>query len=177
MPAVAKSPITLLVEALAELSVLKSVGIRLYAGMQHLAQATAPRRIVFYPTDGTYTYPLPASRVSSAAPPLAMNDQQVAAHLWAASLDDAWDMQQRLLQALATHTAAGGPLFLHDKIQWSTDEDTSLQGVAATVFFRLQLPITRAAEGTATIVQVDESTRIVNPATGGEQAGPTITIT
>lgn len=175
--AAAKSPITALVEAIADSSLIKGVGVAVYFGVAEMARTDADRRIVIYCAEGAYVFPELATRRNSAPPPLADVDQHMIAKVWAENHDEAWDIQRRFFQALYQNTKAGGPLYKHGSPEWPTIADTSEQGEALTIRFRLQLPLERIAETTATITTVIETTAIENPATGDTTAGPTITIT
>lgn len=155
---------------------LKGAGIRVALGRQELARTTATRRIVFVPVDGPYMPPDRERERHTAAPVLATVDQAMVARIWGASIDDAWDIQQRLFQALNEYVAAGGYRFRHEGHQWDTDPDTSEQGEALQVRFHLMLPIDRAAGTSTTVATVNATTAIVSPITGGTTAGPTIDV-
>jgi len=178
MAHVAKSPITVWFETLREVALLKTAQISMYLGAEHLTRTTAARRIVFYPTGGTFRYPEVDRRRNTAEPPLADSEEEMAAKIWAESLDHAWDIRSRLIQSLKQYTAEGGRGYRIDgnRTEWGTSPDSE-QGEALTMTFRLVLPIERIADDEATIATVVETTQLRNPATGDATAGPTITIT
>jgi hypothetical protein len=176
---VEKSPFTLFVEALRQVSYVKAARIPLHLGADKTPETSAPRRVVFVPVTGSFAFPQVARRTNTAAPPLADSDERIAAKIWAASLDDAWDIRRRLLQAIHNRTANGGYAYKLDgeSTQWLPSEDTNTQGESCTVFFVLTLPIERVDETTAEAETVEQETALVNPDTAVEEAGPTITIT
>lgn len=172
-----QSPLTTFAAAIAATSAIRSAGVRVFLGRQELVRTTAPRRIVFVPVAGTYKQPTQQRGINVAEYVLATVEQGMGARIWAQSIDDAWDIQQRLIQALNVYTSEGGYRFLLDGPTWDTDADTGEQGEALTLAFRLILPVERPAESSVVIDTVIESTLIVNPATEDEEAGPTVTIT
>lgn len=168
------SPITQFVLDLADESALKSAGVKLLLGRAELARTTAARRIVWVPVGGPYAAPDTERERHSAAPVLAVVRQTMVGRIWGESIDDVWDIHQRLLQALNSYVAAGGVRFDHEAIQWETEADTSEQGEALEVKIVLRLPVTRAAESTQTIAEVSAQTKIVNAATEVEEDGPLV---
>lgn len=178
MPAVAKSPITTLCEALNDSPLLRLARVPVYLGRDKLGQASGPRRIVVYCAGGSYVPPELAQRRNSAPPPLADLDQSMVAKIWAEGHDEAWDIQRRFFQALYRNSGRGGPLYRHGTADDDSEDDSSTQGEALTIRFRLVLPIERVDESEATIATVTNATYLVDPADSeDEQAGPTITIT
>jgi hypothetical protein len=178
MPHVEQSPITVWFNAIREIALLKTQSLPMYLGAEHLKKSTGPRRIVFFPTEGAFRYPEPDRRRNTTAPPLADDECEMSARIWAESLDHAWDIRSRLIQSLKQYTAEGGRGYRVDgnRTAWGQSPDSE-QGEACTMTFRLVLPIERVADDEATIATVVESTQLRNPATGDATAGPTITIT
>lgn len=102
MPA-PKSPVTVLAETLQAMPALQTLqGLRVLAGKNSLPLAGAPPRIVLFPVEAGYQ--AAADNVQA----LVDIDIKIVAHLWASSLDEAWDLRQRYIQALKQQ-AIGNP--------------------------------------------------------------------
>lgn len=130
---VAKSPITLLAEALEQREELKG-RCKVLAGVDALARSSAPPRIVLFPTVGTYVAPTDVETITDLT-------QQLTAHVWGVSLDDVWDLQVRLFRALNSHATGGGPWWKPQSITWEDKPDTSNQGLACEVDFQVRFAI------------------------------------
>lgn len=178
MSNVPESPITAFVRELGDQSTLSSVGVDVRLGAAALLDTTSPRRqIVVYPAVGTYAPPDRERERHTADPVLASVDQGMVAAIWGESIDDAWDLQQRLFQALNTYVAAGGYRFKHEGCLWDeTPPDSSNQGEALTIRFRLLLPIQRPSETTVEVESAQSTTALVSPITGDATSGPTIDV-
>lgn len=173
-----ESPITAFARDLGQQSAIKGAGVRVVLGAAELAKTTSPRRqVIVYPTAGVYIPPDRERERHSEDPVLAVVEQGMIAAIWGASIDDAWDLQQRFFQALNTYVADGGYRFKHEGCAWDeTPPDTSQQGEAMTIRFSLRLPIQRPSETMVELESAQSTTAIVNPATGDAASGPTIDV-
>lgn len=100
MPA-SKSPIRVLADSLSAMPVLKG-RCRVLAGKNALVKGRSLPSIVIFPSEGGYDSP--NDNVGS----LVDIDLKVVARVWAADIDEAWDLRVRYLQALR-QAAIGNP--------------------------------------------------------------------
>lgn len=173
-----QSPLTTFALELEQQPALKVSGVRVRLGAHNLASTRAPsRQIVIYPTSGPYGAPDRERVRHSEDPVLASVDQGMVAAIWGASIDDAWDLQQRFFQALRSYTVDGGYRFAHEGCTWDeTPPDTSAQGEALVIRFRLWLPIQPPSYQSTEVESVNATTAITSPITGVDEAGTTIDV-
>lgn len=139
MPA-PKGPVTLLAEALSAMPALSGFA-KVLPGIQKLAASRSPPSIVLFPVEAGYQ--APHDNVQS----LVDIDLKLAAHLWASSLDEAWDLRVRFIEALKQQ-AIGNPTAPIDATpsqagvfyqllteKWDIDPDTAAQGTELEVLF------------------------------------------
>jgi hypothetical protein len=143
---VEKSPITLLAEALKNATALKGVATVL-VGVDHLAKDGAPPRIVLFPVNGPF-------RPADSRDCTVGTDLTVAAHVWDATHDHAYDLQQRLFRALEEQAADGGLFWKPGDGSWERDPDTANQGHAVVVTFVVRLNLERASLTTGRVDSV-----------------------
>ena len=98
----------------------------------------------------------------------------VEAHLWGADTAACEAMLDEVVRALLIECSPKSYRIASGR--WARGPEMVQFGDAYVLTLQLLIPITRRAEQTATITGVTETTKIVNPATGAEQAGPTIVI-
>jgi hypothetical protein len=151
---VAKSPVTLLAESLSATPAMG--GVKVLAGKRHLPEQNGTPSVVIMPSEGGYDSPhdVVASLVDV--------DLKILAVIWAETLDQAWDLRRRYLQALkqqaignprdpwhSTPDQAGANYELLTE-QWETDPDTARDGETIIVTASVRLsgaPTLQLADG------------------------------
>ncbi len=128
-----KSPVTVLAEALAAMPALSGYA-KVLSGKNSLVAGRAPPSIVIFPAEGGYQSP--QDNVQS----FVDVDLKIVAHLWAAGVDEAWDLRQRYIQALwqqaignptqpvAATDSQAGVMFELLTETWDVSPDTAQQG-------------------------------------------------
>lgn len=140
---VPKSPITLLAESLSAMPAMG--GIKVHAGKKALAEQNGTPSVVIMPAEGPYD--APNDNIAS----LVDIDLAIVAVVWGETLDQAWDIRRRYLQALKQQ-AIGNPKdpwrsspdqagLMYDlhKEQWETDPDTAQDGDTVIVTASVRL--------------------------------------
>lgn len=128
-----KSPVTVLAEALGSMPALSGYA-KVLAGKNRLVEGRAPPSIVIFPAEGGYQSPQDNVQAFVDV------DLKVVAHLWAAGVDEAWDLRQRYIQALwqqaignptypaVATDAQAGVMFEFLTEAWDVSPDTAQQG-------------------------------------------------
>jgi hypothetical protein len=139
----AKSPFTVLGEALAQTRALKGKA-RVLVGSTALPLSGAPPRIVLFPRSGDYASAHKSQHVRQALRDI---DQELAVHLWGENLDAAWELHRRFLQALEEQGEAAGLYWQAKAIAWDTTSDTAKQGQEILSVINVRLPVERVEYG------------------------------
>lgn len=117
---------------------------KVYSGKSSLVLGRSPKSIVIFPIEGGYDSP------HDVVGSLVDVDLKLAAHLWGANLDEAWDLRQRFIQALRQQ-AIGNPLLpaqatpaqqgaYYEMLSeaWDTSPDTAEQGQELEILFTIR---------------------------------------
>lgn len=139
-----KSPLRTLQEALKASTQLRGFA-QVLLGARAQPEAASPRRIVLVPTTGTYGAPAEAETA------LRDVELQVEARMWAADVDEAWDLRSRFIRALEEQGAACGAFWQAEAEVWADTPDASQHGEAVTIIFSATFPADRTTESTGQI--------------------------
>lgn len=166
-----------ILDAVAALVTAQLPTVTIKFGESELASNTGPPRIVWIPDQEEL---IPPPDRGGTPGMLWLRQIAVEAHLWGA--DEASGGSDTCETLLAEVTRA-----LHAEVspksyrivggRWGRGQEVVQFGQLYILTFHLLIPITRRAETTATLTTVTTTTKIVNPATGDESAGPTIVTT
>jgi hypothetical protein len=158
------SPIEDLATTLSQMPALFGYA-KVLAGKNQLAATRAPPSVVIYPVKAGY------QAASDNVASMVDIDILIEARIWGASLAQAWELRQRLVQALkeqatgreddAASLEAAGLYIVFVSEEWDTTPDTSAQGQELAVQFTARLSAAPTVSfGTGEVV-----TTSINPAT------------